>query len=597
MTSPPANFLTDQTPGPPLQIARPERPQDPNVHVEMAFLPPRARGGRGGILRDVIQYPTYSIAHNEAEVNSKFLPKKYRCRFCVYKTSYKSDLNRHLRKHGLAMQHCPLCNMPFKTTGNLENHVRHAHGEVGQSHVLCRDGDPDWGWRRGKMQTPAVMGMMLQNRKTSFKDGMPLADYGPDENLNDNADIEWVNKNWVRRLLRFCAFISMISVSMNTPATFKLCMELMYITFAIDTVITILFTAEMIAKMQIRGAWRGEAPYLKDRWCQFDGIMIICLRSSQQIYNVTIFFLFFMSLYGFLGVQFFGLMTHHCVKEEKENLTDLKNFTLYDLAVPDTFCAPEPDDGYTCPPGLTCKRLDFDPEVRGFNGFDHLATSVFTVYQAGSQEGWVFIMYNAIDSLTSWKAYLYFISLIFFLAWLVKVIQSDGTMWRLVMMDENKAQGLAPPIFQRALRSNVFHTFILILVLLDASIAASLRFNHRDKDPNDKFDNFYYCEVALTVLFDLEALFKIWCLGLKGYMRRSLHVFEMVLCVGTTLHLVPRLYRTLLTYFQIFGPPKKLGSLILFTMCLLIIASSISLQLFCFIKGFDKFATFPQLSG
>ena len=48
---------------------------------------------------------------------------------------------------------------------------------------------------------------------------------------------------------------------------------------------------------------------------------------------------------------------------------------------------------------------------------------------------------------------------------------------------------------------------------------------------------------------------------------------------------------------QIFGPPKKLGSLILFTMCLLIIASSISLQLFCFIEGFDKFATFPQVSS
>ena len=41
-----------------------------------------------------------------------------------------------------------------------------------------------------RMQTPAVMGMMLVNRKTSYKDGMPLADYGPDENLNDNADIE-----------------------------------------------------------------------------------------------------------------------------------------------------------------------------------------------------------------------------------------------------------------------------------------------------------------------------------------------------------------------------------------------------------------------
>ena len=53
------------------------------------------------------------------------------------------------------------------------------------------------------MQTPAVMGMMLVNRKTSYKDGMPLADYGPDENLNDNADIEWVNKQWVRHFISF----------------------------------------------------------------------------------------------------------------------------------------------------------------------------------------------------------------------------------------------------------------------------------------------------------------------------------------------------------------------------------------------------------
>ena len=36
-------------------------------------------------------------------------------------------------------------------------------------------------------------------------------------------------------------------------------------------------------------------------------------RSSQQIYNVTLFFLFFMSLYGILGVQFFGALKYHCV--------------------------------------------------------------------------------------------------------------------------------------------------------------------------------------------------------------------------------------------------------------------------------------------
>ena len=49
------------------------------------------------------------------------------------------------------------------------------------------------------------------------------------------------------------------------------------------------------------------------------------------------------------------------------------------------------------------------------------ATSFFTVYEAASQEGWVFLMYRATDCLPSWIAVIYFISLIFLLAWLVKV--------------------------------------------------------------------------------------------------------------------------------------------------------------------------------
>jgi hypothetical protein len=88
------------------------------------------------------------------------------------------------------------------------------------------------------------------------RDAIPLADYGPDENLNDSADIEWVNKPWVRWVLRGCALLSMMSVSMNTPATFVSYPELKYITYAIDLVITFLFTAEMIAKIRIRGLWK-----------------------------------------------------------------------------------------------------------------------------------------------------------------------------------------------------------------------------------------------------------------------------------------------------------------------------------------------------
>ncbi|VDN08661.1 unnamed protein product [Dibothriocephalus latus] len=71
-----------------------------------------------------------------------------------------------------------------------------------------------------------------------------------------------------------------------------------------------------------------------------------------------------------------------------------------------------------------------------------------------------------------------------------------------------------------------------------------------------------------------------------------------MLCVGTSLHCIPQLYRTEFTYLSIFGPGKKLGSLVLFTSCLLVITSTFSLQLFCFFQAFDaqfdRFETFPK---
>ena len=46
--------------------------------------------------------------------------------------------------------------------------------------------------------------------------------------------------------------------------------------------------------------------------------------------------------------------------------------------------------------------------------------------------------------------------------------------------------------------------------------------------------------------------------------------------------------------YKIFGPGKKLGGLIIFTLCLLIITSSVSMQLFCYLRKLDKFEHFPQ---
>lgn len=48
-------------------------------------------------------------------------------------------------------------------------------------------------------------------------------------------------------------------------------------------------------------------------------------------------------------------------------------------------------------------------------------SSLFTVYLAASQEGWVYVLYDCLDTYPSSIAFFYFVTLIFFLAWLVKV--------------------------------------------------------------------------------------------------------------------------------------------------------------------------------
>ncbi|XP_063242181.1 sodium leak channel NALCN isoform X2 [Bacillus rossius redtenbacheri] len=540
---------------------------------------------------------------------------------------------------------------------------------------------------------------MMLGRKQSLKGEMLQADYGPEESLNESAEIEWVNMLWVRRLMRFCALLSLLSVSLNTPKTFERHPPLQYITFCCDLVITFLFTAEMIAKMHIRGILRGDVPYLKDHWCQFDASMVFFLwvsvilqmfemlsivprfsylsilraprplimirfirvflkfsmpksrinqifkRSSQQIYNVTLFFLFFMSLYGLLGVQFFGELKNHCVL----NSTDPDHITINSLAIPDTFCSVDPDSGYQCPVGMKCMKLNFSRYIMGFNGFDEFGTSFFTVYQAASQEGWVFIMYRAIDSLPGWRAALYFSTMIFFLAWLVKnvfiavitetfneirvqfqqmwgvrghiasssasqLLTGNDSGWKLVTLDENKHGGMAPEACHAILRSATFRLLVMCVILANGVVTATMHFKHDERPRHVFYEKYYYIEVAFTIFLDLETLFKIWCLGFRGYYKHSIHKFELLLAVGTTLHIFPALYLSGLTYFQvlrivrlikaspiledfvykIFGPGKKLGSLIIFTMCLLIISSSISMQLFCYLCDFTKFESFPE---
>ncbi|XP_049584235.1 sodium leak channel NALCN isoform X2 [Syngnathus scovelli] len=541
---------------------------------------------------------------------------------------------------------------------------------------------------------------MLKRKQSSRVETQPMTDFGPDETLADSADIFWINKPWVHTVLRACAIGSVISACMNTPMTFEHYPPLQYVTFTLDTLLIFLYSAEMIAKMHIRGILKGDNSYAKDRWCMFDGFMVVFIwvslalqmfeiadlvdqmspwgmlripralimirafriyfrfelprsritnilkRSGEQIWSVSIFLLFFLLLYGILGVQMFGTFNHHCVTND----TEKGNVTWNSLVIPDTHCSPH-GEGYQCPFGFMCKDLEemgLSRQELGYSGFNELGTSIFTVYEAASQEGWVFLMYRAIDSFPRWRSYFYFITLIFFLAWLVKNVfiaviietfaeirvqfqqmwgsRSSTTStattqmfhedtaggWQLVAVDVNKPHGRAPACLQQLMRSSVFHMFILSMVAVDVIVAAS---NHyKGENHRRHYDEFYMAEVAFTVLFDLEALLKIWCLGFDGYFISSLHKFELLLVVGTTLHIYPDLYHSQFTYFQvlrvvrlikispaledfvykIFGPGKKLGSLVVFTASLLIVMSAISLQMFCFVEELDRFTTFPR---
>nr|DBA33104.1 TPA: hypothetical protein GDO54_000834 [Pyxicephalus adspersus] len=514
---------------------------------------------------------------------------------------------------------------------------------------------------------------MLKRKQSSRVEAQPVTDFGPDESLSDNADILWINKPWVHSLLRICAIISVISVCMNTPKTFEHYPPLQYVTIALDTLLMFLYTAEMIAKMHIRGIvkvfeiaevvdqmspWgmlRIPRPLIMIRafriYFRFElprtRITNILKRSGEQIWSVSIFLLFFLLLYGILGVQMFGTFTYHCVTND----TQPGNVTWNNLAIPDTHCSPD-GEGYQCPRGFKCmdlENLGLSRQELGYSGFNEIGTSIFTVYEAASQEGWVFLMYRAIDSFPRWRSYFYFITLIFFLAWLVKNVfiaviietfaeirvqfqqmwgsrssttsTATTTMfhedtfgaWQLVAVDVNKPQGRAPACLQRMMRSSIFHMFILSMVAVDVIVAASNYY--KGENFKRQYDEFYLAEVAFTVLFDLEALLKIWCLGFTGYISSSLHKFELLLVVGTTLHIYPVLYHSQFTYFQvlrvvrlikispaledfvykIFGPGKKLGSLVVFTASLLIVMSAISLQMFCFVEELDRFTTFPRI--
>ncbi|KAI6220279.1 Sodium leak channel non-selective protein [Aphelenchoides besseyi] len=507
--------------------------------------------------------------------------------------------------------------------------------------------------------------------------------------------------------LKLACLASLVTVCLHTPRTFELLPILELPILAVDFCATFVFSLEALLKINNMGYFMKPTAYFRDRWCQFDffllaanwGSMLLhvyklasirfahqtlyyqewygivrCVRpmiivrllrlllkfkvpknrieqllkrSSSQIKNVTVFFVFFMAFYAIMGIQLFGRMDYRCVTEG----TDPNNVTINDLMIPDAMCSKPGYGGYQCPPNMECMNLNLNAKTEGFYGmFDNFGHSVFTVYLAASEEGWVYVLYDCLDSLPTYLAIMYFITLIFFLAWLVKNVfiavitetfaeirvqfsemwtktevvvdddfkqrieKNEAGVWRIVRLDTENRGNPHVLRLQNYLRSTGFQCCIVGFVLANAIINASFVHYHDETDAPRRV-TYYYIELGFTIAFNVECVIKVLCYGFRAFWKRNIYKFELVLCIGSSLNCVPYFYdRYVFTYFQvfrllrlikaspmledfvykIFSPGKKLGGLVIFTILFVVMSSAVSLQLFCFVPSLHHFQTFPQ---
>lgn len=505
-----------------------------------------------------------------------------------------------------------------------------------------------------------------------------------DEENEDFSRTWWVKTWWFHRLAQVCAVVSLVSTAMNSPETFKQSNPLKYLTLALDIVVAAVFTTEMIAQMNMWGLWKKQKAYFRRPQRLFDASMLFLIflsivlqiveisgafvydsspgkihqyvgfsiprapraliiirflnelitfslpksvarRCKRQIWAVTLFLLYFMAFGSIIGVQLFGRKNFYCVK----STADLNNISYNDILLTDHLCNNRSGEaGYYCPQGFNCVHIDFDKtQGEDQNFFGNFLFSILSVYESSTQEGWVLIMYRMMDFRSHALVIIYFVLLIFFVAWLVKnvfiavvsetfadirslymhsrksskrtsarlasqVIKDGGTGWHLESVDHEAAKGHAPLPIRQVVHSVYFKYTVWFLVLMDALLQALLPYSSRR-----------YAQFGFTIIFDFEALLKISCMGFRPYLVSRMHVTEFVLAVGSTLFALPILISETAVFLavfnvmrvvrivgaipslqefceKIFGTGKKLGMAIMLTLLFVMVSSVISMQFF-----------------
>ena len=504
---------------------------------------------------------------------------------------------------------------------------------------------------------------------------------GPEDDEHDDDElpgVQFVKSVYFKRLIQISIVVSTVSVCMNSKKTFETSEIYWYVTLTLDILVFFIFLIESLMDMKILGLWKTDTAFLKNRVNLFNLAMLIFImmsivlqiiegpslsghvpeylkiiaraprsfilirvmkyfmnysllnqvsrRSGKQIRNVTIFLVYFMIFGSLIGVQLFGEESYYCVKKG----TDPESVTYKDLNLPEIRCKSNTDNtsntsSVECPEHFVCQNLKLS-EKQKTTYFENIWFSFLTVYESSTQEGWVLVMYAQMNSQDYYVSAVYFVSLIFFVAWMVKsvfiavitetfadlrsqlylknwrnnrrvtglsseIIQDDGTGWHLVAIKEEWTKTKAFNRARQFLTSKYFRYMIWTLLALDAILQAVLLPHIRRN-----------LHLVFTIIFDLETLFKIWCVGIKSYWKIPVYRFEAFLAVGSTLCIpavtyakidvlvvfhVLRVTRLIIAVpslraflYKAFGTGTKIGAVVVFTMFFLVFASNLSLQLF-----------------
>jgi len=82
-----------------------------------------------------------------------------------------------------------------------------------------------------------------------------------------------------------------------------------------------------------------------------------------------------------------------------------------------------------------------------------------------------------------------------------KIFERTENGLKLIKVDDEIKQGLGPTAFQKIVRSPLFNMAMLLLVLSNAIITATIKFTHKEKEDKNMLEIYYKIEVNHISIF------------------------------------------------------------------------------------------------